>query len=511
MLNIIKNYKKCYIRFFLFSLFFNIVFISQTLTNVYDGLWNGVAFSAGKLEFSTGRWMLPYLDRLHLSMHLEPITSCVTLALVLLSAVLILDIFKVKGLLAYFVALYIMTGTVVTCILSYRYTAMSYGLCILLSVAAVWILTIKNIGRWRYMLSCAFVVLSLCIYQDNIAVTAVLMIFIFIDMLLNGRSAPDIWEHVIASSLIIVAGCIIYRVIAVLHMSVLDIVPSTYMGADEISVRGMILALPDSIAKCYDTFRRYFFTDGFIYYNIFQRFGIFRYVFVGFMVLIAVSGIWRLIQSKRYINAVLVLLSYLVLPIACNLSLLFAVKAGVLIQMTFALALVFPLMLCVANMSWLKSLGRLAICGFFMAAAFFTYGNAWQSTRDIDAMYEGRIASRNLVEHVADKLIREDLLSTNRKYVFIGCPADNETLFVTTNLFERTNAYARYGEFWTAADCMRMSYCGILRDISVNMPLVTDDVYESMRYLPEIEAMPKFPDDGSIKEINGYVVVKVGD
>ena len=510
MLSGIMSYKKLYIHLFLFSTIFYIVFISQTLTNVYDGLWNGFAYTAGAQEFSTGRWMLPYLDRLHLSMHLEPITSCMTLALILAAVILILDIFKVKGLLSCIISIYVMTSTVITCILSYRYTAMTYGLCVLLSVAAAWVLTHRELNLWRYLLSCGCVVLSLGIYQANIAVTAMLMIFMFIDMLLRERPASEIWKHVIASALILILGCITYRVIAVLHMTVLDISPSTYMGADEISVSGMIVALPDSIRKCYDTFRRYFFTDGFIYYNIFQRFGIFKYVFTGFMVLIGVMGIWRLVRNRRYGSAVLVVLAYLVLPIACDLSLLFAVKAGVLIQMTFALSLVFPLMLCIADMPALKAFGWPAVCTFLMIAAFFTYGNAWQSTRDIDAMYEGRNASRNLMEHVADELIREDLLSVDREYVLIGCPADNETLFVTTNLFERTNSYARYGEFWTAADCMRMSYYGILRDISVNMPLVTDDVYESMRYLPEIESMPQFPAEGSIKEIDGYVVVKVG-
>lgn len=125
-------------------------------------------------------------------------------------------------------------------------------------------------------------------------------------------------------------------------------------------------------------------------------------------------------------------------------------------------------------------------------------------------MYEGRNAFRNLMEHVADELIQKGLLSAGQEYELIGCHSDNEALFVTTKLFECTNAYASHGEFWRVADSMCMSYYGILQDISVNMPLVTDDVYESMSYLPEIESMLKFPAEGSIKEIDGYVVVKVG-
>ena len=54
------------------SLFFYIVFITQQLTNTYDGLWIKHIYAAGKVELSVGRWLLPYLDRLHLRMQIEP-------------------------------------------------------------------------------------------------------------------------------------------------------------------------------------------------------------------------------------------------------------------------------------------------------------------------------------------------------------------------------------------------------------------------------------------------------
>lgn len=55
----------------------------------------------------------------------------------------------------------------------------------------------------------------------------------------------------------------------------------------------------------------------------------------------------------------LVDLSLLELPIACSLSMPFAVKAGVLIQKTFTLSLVFLLMMCIADMPALKALDGL--------------------------------------------------------------------------------------------------------------------------------------------------------
>lgn len=71
-------------------------------------------------------------------------------------------------------------------------------------------------------------------------------------------------------------------------MTVPDIAVSINIGADEISVSGMLLTFPRRIAKYYDIFRRHFFTDWFIYYDIFRCFGIFRYVLTGFITIIAI-------------------------------------------------------------------------------------------------------------------------------------------------------------------------------------------------------------------------------
>lgn len=53
----------------------------------------------------------------------------------------------------------------------------------------------------------------------------------------------------------------------------------------------------------------------------------------------------------------LAILAFLALPMSSSLSLPFAAKAGVLIQKTFELSMVFPLMLCIADMPALKAAG----------------------------------------------------------------------------------------------------------------------------------------------------------
>ena len=491
------------------SLFFYIVFITQQLTNTYDGLWSWHLYAAGETELSVGRWLLPYLDRMHLGIQTEPMASCIALALFVTVAMVFLDLFNVNGARAWLITAYIMTGSVVICILSYRYTSANYALCILFTVALVWLLTQNSMrGGLRIGLSCMLMVLSLGIYQANIAVAATLMIFVFIRMLLDNRDTRDIVRFVIESALVIIIGCIIYRIIAVLHMEILGIEPLDYKGADNISISGMIIALPQSIMKCYRYFWQYFFTDSFVRYNLYQHLAIIRYIFAVFMLLIIGARIWRLMRERRYGAALLVILALLVLPIACSLSLLLAPEADLLIQMTFSLALVFPCVLSLADFAWDGGVLPAVRYAFSLVTLCFVLGNAWQSDRDMISMYDGRKATESLMNKVVDELMYKDLLSSDREYVIIGRPADNDTFFVVSDLLERTNPYARVGEFYEVVH--PESYKAVIRNISVRMKLASYETHRRILQLDEVRSMPEFPAEGSIREIEGYVVVKVG-
>ena len=346
------------------------------------------------------------------------------------------------------------------------------------------------------------------------------------------------------------------RIIAVLHMQLLDIPPADYMGADSLSIGNMILSLPESIGECYQHFYRFFLTDGLYHFNTFQRFVLFRYLFAGFMLLAVAVRLAGLFRRKHFVGAGLVAAAILVLPIACDLSMLFAPEAGYMMQQTFGLFMVFPCVLCLigtcredgyteaveaseheisewsgkdrpsaeassANVNASEPFAGLkngahsvrrsvAAGAFALLAMFFIYGNAWQCNRDIMAMDEGRTATRAMLERMVDDLIRDGLLSRDRQYAIMGRPADNKTLFVTSGVFDGANAYARYGEFWTDTNSMFMYYQGLLRDISVNMHLVNNETYEALRNTQEVKSMPAFPAEGSIREINGGVVVKLG-
>ena len=141
---------------------------------------------------------------------------------------------------------------------------------------------------------------------------------------------------------------------------------------------------------------------------------------------------------------------------------------------------------------------------------FVLYGNVYMVNIDQNVMYEGRNATETFVQSVITKLQEKQLYSLDKSFIFIGRPSDN-LMFRTTESWDMANNYARYGYFALCADCFRMSYNGVLRDIGVNLTYCVDDVYAKLCEREDVKNMQIFPAEGSIREIDGNIVIKIAD
>ncbi len=56
-----------------------------------------------------------------------------------------------------------------------------------------------------------------------------------------------------------------------------------------------------------------------------------------------------------------------------------------------------------------------------------------------------------------------------------------------------------------------MAYSGILRNIGVNLAYVPDDASIALNNREDVKNMPLFPAEGSIQEIDGYIVIKISN
>ena len=131
---------------------------------------------------------------------------------------------------------------------------------------------------------------------------------------------------------------------------------------------------------------------------------------------------------------------------------------------------------------------------------------------DQQAMYMGMKSLMEMSREISGALIKEDLFNPSLHYVFVGNPSDNP-LYVKNLVFEKSNAYARVGD-WEADDTRTVvqSWQGLwTHEMGINMNVAYDDKVTEVLSDETVSAMPVFPEKGSISFVDDVVVVKVSD
>ncbi len=514
-----RQIKKMILMQFAFSVLLYIVLIANQLSNNYDTLWVGNHELPGLWELSIGRWFWLYIGYLCLGISSEPVTSCLTLFFITVGTVFILDVFGQIGKKTGYVAGFLILSSSTVCnYLSYRYMSPTFGASFCLSVLAAWILAGKSkrgrVKRVKQVLAASMaVMLSLGAYQANIACTCVVLVVAFMKKTIDEKDGKELLHFVCRSLAALAAGCFFYKIVWSFHMMVFRISPASYNGADSLSLQDMVLSFPQSVVRACQAFQNYFFTNG-IKHNIFQEYGLYYVVFAAtfFVLVLKVTEI----AGKSLFRAVLFAVAACILPMASNASLFLATKAGIMIQMTAGMAILFPTILCLVNS--IRETDQTVWAGLHKAVRMFCmavfavllYGSVYMVVVDQDALYDGTKATETLVHEVVAELREEQMYDTGKTYLFIGPPNGNP-MFQATKHWNMANDYAKFGQFWTAAACVRQSYGGVLRNIGINLTFAGDDVYDSLIQQEKVKNMPLFPAEGCIQEIDGDIVVKISE
>ncbi len=160
--------------------------------------------------------------------------------------------------------------------------------------------------------------------------------------------------------------------------------------------------------------------------------------------------------------------------------------------------------------SWEEIKKPLPIC-VMVCMTLCIYGNVYMVQVDQQSMDSGMIATKTLLTEVIHQLDDNNLLDADTKYCFIGRPVDNP-LFSKSPVFEMANEYARFGEWANIPSCIPQSYNGALKYLmEMNISVGSSKRYVRYAKKEEVQQMPTFPEEGSIKKIKDVVVVKLSN
>ncbi len=506
---------RSFLRFVLLSLLICVaayqLLISNELANTYDGLWNGAEYRNYAWVVEIGRWFWPAVGMAQMNVCPEPFTSVLSLFFYVLGSCTVAWWFGLKNSMkGYLLVLLSVINTAVCVSLTYRYTSPTFGLAYLLSILAAWALGREKLLPWLASVIC--LTLALGLYQSNIGCACVLMLITLIRMLQNGAETKKVFCFIGRAIASLLCSCIFYKIIWDLSLKAWHVEASSYRGGGDLSVMKIIASMPRSIAGTYREFGRYFFENS-LKHNAYQRLTAFH---VMILCLILVTLI--LMEKKlahRPLGAKLGAAACLLLiPPAANIALILAVDAGESsIQMTMPMATVFPFLLCAADFGEpADSSGnynrrvQLTTGIRFLCMLALLIGSFLMISIDQHVMLKSRETAVNLLNRAAVDL-GEDTTPEGGVF-FAGRPSDNP-VFQKDQLWERSNQYAHYGEFWLGGNLTTQSYFGYLRDAGLLMTFHWNEAaWDYILSRKEVRTMPVYPDDGSIIKIGNAVVVR---
>ncbi len=91
----LRTYLKNFIVYLIVGFVCYVSFFANMLTNQYDGLWIFSFYISWDIELPSGRWMLPFMDRLRYGYAGDPFSSYLALIFFAAGTVLLLSLIHI--------------------------------------------------------------------------------------------------------------------------------------------------------------------------------------------------------------------------------------------------------------------------------------------------------------------------------------------------------------------------------------------------------------------------------
>ncbi len=432
----------------------------------------------------------------------EPFNSFLALLLMTIAAWLTIQIFTDISKKHFLYVLLVTVSTTTCCYLSYRFQSPSFGMATLLPAIAAYLLSqVYETRRENWLvnaLATLLVVATLALYQANLGIFCVLVVFLFMKYILEEKLEYGL-KFLIKSILIGLASCVIYKIIWDLCLKIRRIGVSNYNGADS-SFSEILLNIPAGINHAYSNWcwRRALQDSNYI----FEPIRLLIYILIlGLFILIGIKVLKGNLKTRLCFFAALLLI-----PMATNIVFLLTPGAPYLsMQMTGPLLFSGLIALCFVDVYTFNLKKLLTVL-----VALLLYGNIYCVGTDEDAMIQGLKSMEAIMAQVVSSLEKMDALDTSKEYVIYGDPSKSK-LFKKNELWDKASPYAQAGDIWPNIVCTRGTYTGLLNHLGIQLNIADNETYIMHLNSKELADMPTYPSKGSIVVHGNEVLIKISN
>lgn len=464
----------------------------------------GSLFSVGA-TYSSGRWFLGILGKivslLFGNYSLPMVEGILTIFFIALSSVFIIDIFSLKDKMSCCLIGAIMSVfPTVFATFAYMFTAPYYYFALLLSVLSVYVVQQFKFG---FFPAVCLIACSVGIYQAFFPVSVSLFLGLLImDAIQTEANVPAIVVRGIRYLLTLVSGLILYLLLTNLFCWLTGIPLSNYKGIN--SMGNLELSqIPILVKTAYVSWLALALKIGSLACS---RFANILYLFFNCTIVVVAMVNCMFIWKKDKFKAVILLLMFLLFPLAVNLIYVMSPE-GVNVLMTYSFVIAFILLValaekqkeylsCIYSKVCKFSISGIVIC---LILIYIQYANVEYLRADF-LQKQAHSYFTTLITQIKST---EGYTQGNMPITFVGSHSDiglDKTFLkneYNTGVYPKElkvliNDY-RWKEYM-------MKWCGY------SAPIVDGKEYSQ---LPEVQEMSTYPGNNSIKVINGVVVVKL--
>ena len=450
----------------------------------------------GKGEsISSGRWALALTSYVFPDVSMPWINGMLSLLLLTAAACLTVRIFEIKSTLWQVLLgalLVVFPSQIVT--FSYMFTCAPYALAVLLAVGSVYVLVCRE-GRWRYAASCAMLALSLGIYQAYLSVAASWCVVYLLKRTLDGE-----WDvrRIVRCG----ATCATYLALSlaayfVINKIVMLAAHTQYNSYADASFQTDIESMLFGLRVAYTAFLGYFYRG---YYHLVASDASKLMHYLCLAVVGVELVLWFIKDRPQRARAVLAAVLLALLPLGVNCLYVISAQRHTLMLYSFTVVYILAAVAAESLMSRRHAPARdvlalaLAVivgCNVLYANRLYLkmkleYENAYAFYSELTARVkaapgygEGTMVlltgDAHELLHAADEIDTSDLVGIMEGLI---------------NVYSRSDFLTYYAGF--------------------DPPTFDWAQWDASGAAAEIEDMPIYPYDGSVKCIGDFVVVKLG-
>lgn len=512
--NSYKQIEKKYIVTFISTIVIGLfahAFIMLNVLHNYDNITNTP--KGGWVGLSSGRWLLELLQNFannHGWNYNIPVFKCFLALIILsLSSCLIISIYHINDMIYC-----ILTGGVlvtfpsVTSMMFFSYCVHYYAVAIFLVVFAIYL-----VKKGRLVIPAILMAMSCGIYQAYfpLAITMILLLFLY-EMITSHYSFTDNLVRGIKYVFILILGLTLYYIVLQLFLSMYKVELSDYKGINQMGIN--LNEIPVILKNVYATFFKFPFTE---YWDINQSFLAKACILLFYIIsaaLIAVS-----LHKKQGLVKLEIIVSTAMLPVAVNAILVMCHEDYIYTIMVYSMVFLYllPVILietfndCSSELSHSKKVFidiQNAVITLLLSLVIVNY--IWNANGNYLSLYYADQQTIHYFQTLITRIKSTENYTDELPVLYVGKTIEDASfhhfIYEDTPFLYGGNNTSTY----LINSYSRLRW--VKRYLGFNPPQLTDQKeIDSFSNNAAVMAMPCYPDDGSIKIIDGVIVVKFSE